>query len=182
MIIGLSGKKQSGKSSSALYLQNALRFVEVSWAFPLKEIIGKELLGLNNEQMYGSEAAKEAIIPKWGKSARQLLQEVGTDCFRNIIHPNFWVIVGMGRITEQTLMGNNVVVSDCRFLNEMDAIKKLGGISLRVERIGQVSTDTHRSEVDLDYYNFDYTIKAESGDLKSLYRQLDEIVNANKTK
>lgn len=182
MIIGLSGKKQSGKSSSALYLKNALQFTEVSWASPLKDIIGKEVFGLTKEQMYGTEAAKEAIVPKWGKSARQLLQEVGTDCFRKIIHPDFWVIVGMDKIAEQTSMGNDVVVSDCRFPNEMEAIKKLDGITVRVERIGQISTDQHPSEVALDYYKHDYAICAKDGDLTTLYRQLDQIVNANKTK
>ena len=51
-IIGLCGKKQSGKSTVTNFLKNSYGFYEISFAYPLKEIIGRELFGLNDDQLY----------------------------------------------------------------------------------------------------------------------------------
>lgn len=187
MIIGLSGKKQHGKSSVARYLKSKHRFTKISWAEPLKEIVGKQLFGLTYEQLYGTQEDKERIIPKWGMSSREILQKVGTECFRKIIHPDFWVIVGMDYIQKEANIGNDVVVSDCRFPNEMEAIKKLGGITVRVVKLDKngdwiQETDEHDSETALDKYNHDYAMSANEGDLKGLYYQIDGIINATNRK
>ena len=75
MIISLSGKKRAGKSITASHLVSK-GWVEVSWAYPLKEIIGRELFGLSTNQMYGTAKDKESLIEEWGMSARQILQIV----------------------------------------------------------------------------------------------------------
>ena len=178
MIVGLSGKKQSGKSTVARYLKAKYKFAEVFWAEPLKEQIGRGLFGLDDAQLYGSDAAKEAIIPKWGMSAREIYQKVGTDCFRDRIHPDFWVILGSDRIHAVSSIGNDVVVTDCRFPNEMDAIKTLGGHSIRVIREGQETKDEHESETALDSYEFDTVLTASSGDLPGLHKLVSEFLNA----
>ena len=127
MIIGLAGKKQNGKSTVADYLTVDHKFVEVSWAGPLKQIIGMGLLGLKEHQVYGTLEDKETVDEFWGKSPRELLQIIGTDCFRNLVDPEFWVKVGIRDINLMTNSGFDVVVSDCRFPNEIEAIKNLGG-------------------------------------------------------
>lgn len=175
MIVGLCGKKQSGKSTVARFLGEQ-GFVELSWAYPLKEIVGRQLFGLNDDQLYGSEEAKEAIIPDWGYSARQILQLVGTECFRKVIRDDFWVVLGRRRLAELSQKGTNIVISDCRFPNEMEAIKSLGGFTIRVVREGQISTDTHPSENSLNDYVTDFTITAKSGDIKTLERVIGNIV------
>lgn len=177
MIIGLCGKKQSGKSTVAKFLLER-GFHEVSWAYPLKEIIGRELFGLNDDQLYGSEAAKEAIIPDWGYSSRQILQLVGTECFRKVIRDDFWVVLGKRRLLELASRGMDVVISDCRFPNEMEAIKSIGGTTLRIIKEGQVSVDSHPSENSLNSYTTDYTVSAKSGDISGLCGQVLEILNA----
>lgn len=174
-IIGLCGKKQSGKSTVAKHLITK-GYHELSWAYPLKEIIGRELFGLNDDQLYGSEEAKETIIPDWGYSARQILQLVGTECFRKVIRDDFWVVLGKRRLIELADRGYDLVVSDCRFPNEMEAIKAIGGITVRTIREGQVSIDTHPSENSLNEYKTNYTITAKSGDIAGLVRQIDNIV------
>jgi len=175
MIIGLCGKKQSGKSTVARFLVEQ-GFVELSWAYPLKEIVGRQLFGLNDDQLYGSEAAKEAIIPDWGYSARQILQLVGTECFRKVIRDDFWVVLGRRRLQELAQRKTNVVISDCRFPNEMEAIKSVGGFTMRVVKTGQVSTDTHPSENSLNDFKPDYTVEAKQGDIESLHKIVGNII------
>jgi len=179
MIIGLCGKKQSGKSTVAKYLLEA-GFQELSWAYPLKEIVGRQLFGLNDDQLYGSEAAKEAIIPDWGYSPRQILQLVGTECFRKVIRDDFWVVLGRRKLQGYAAAGMNVVISDCRFPNEMEAIKAVGGYTVRIVREGQVSVDMHPSENSLNNYKTDCEISAPSGRIDILHRGIELIIAMNK--
>lgn len=175
MIIGLSGKKRSGKSVTAEYLMSNYGFHEVAWAFPLKEFIGKELFDLSENQLYGSRDHREALDPRWNMSARTILQKVGTDFFRKEIDPDFWIKVGKRRIF-QLLKNNqsaNIVISDCRFPNEMKAIKEVDGVTLRIERIGLISEDTHESETALDDYDFDHTIVSGDG-VDKLHLEIDK--------
>src|SRR5262245_32458617 len=138
MLISFSGKKQSGKSTLTKYLQTQYRFQELSWAEPLKEIIGRKLLGLTFEQVYGSSRDKETVDPFWGKSPRELLQLIGTECFRKQIDPDFWVKIGEKKIhqirRDEFPQEAKLVFSDTRFPNEVMAIERLMGINIRVIR------------------------------------------------
>ncbi len=91
---------------------------------------------------------------------RLLLQLLGTDCGRDIIHPNVWVNSLMSeykpnttyrgeiwdfspdgvKITDTGWRGEdkssypNWIITDTRFPNELQAVKDKGGISIRVNR------------------------------------------------
>lgn len=180
MLIGLSGKKQSGKSTVANYLVKVFDFHEVSWAYPLKEIIGRGLFGLDDEILYGDSLKREEIIPEWGMSGRQILQRVGTDLFREHFDENFWVKVGMKRVMVELSMNHHVVVSDCRFPNELDAIKQFGGIACKVIKMPKKleHVDLHESERAMDKYtNFDYVLGAGEGDIESLLSQAKTMIH-----
>ena len=111
---------------------------------------------------------------------RLLLQKVGTDCFRNIVHPNTWVILAFadykpvinpknrsylsinGKMTDVGINYDikeypNWIFTDCRFPNEAKAIKEKNGIIIRVERNTEYN-DNHESETALDTWNFDYIV------------------------
>ena len=182
MIISISGKKRSGKSTIATYLER-YGFLEVSWAYPLKEIIGKQIFGLTQDQIYGSNEERERIIPEWDMSSRQILQKVGTDLFRNHINKDIWVKWGV-RYIDSTLsrLINSVVVSDTRFPNELEALRELAKeketpfAAINIVRKGLVSEDTHSSENALEGYPFDYTIEGGDGELIWLYAQIEHIL------
>jgi hypothetical protein len=105
---------------------------------------------------------------------RMLLQLLGTDCGRDIIHPNIWVNALMSEYKDQfgpsakaggfqtsDIRNHGLpkwIITDVRFPNEVLAIANTGGIMIRVERPSVVSTDTHPSETALDNHRFDYTI------------------------
>lgn len=175
LLVGLSGKKQSGKSTLAKYLEEKHAFFEYGWADPLKQIIGMDLMGLTVDQVYGSNKDKETIDAFWGKSPRQLLQIIGTECFRKQVDPDFWVKVGVRQFTN--FRDRNIVVPDCRFPNEIEAIKNEGGIVIRVVREDWTVKDEHESETALDNYDFEHIVTAKTGEIESLQLQTELILS-----
>ena len=73
---------------------------------------------------------------------RMLLQRIGTDLFREQLHPDCWVNSLMSNYKQYTAMQYmsdtefypNWIIDDCRFVNEMEAIKKHKNISIRINR------------------------------------------------
>ena len=77
------------------------------------------------------------------KHPRHILQIVGTDMVRDCINDQFWMIQAKKRITETD---GNVVIPDCRFPNEIDLVKSLGGLTCLIKRPSLQSKDLHVSE------------------------------------
>jgi hypothetical protein len=182
VIISLSGKKRSGKTTVANYLIAKHGFVEVSWAEPLKEIIGRKLFGLTDDQLYGPAELREAVVEEWGKSPRQILQIVGTDLFRKHFDMDFWVKIGMREIKKHQAAGNNkIVISDTRFPNEAMAVLALKGSCINVRKIANADDpktpdDNHASENALDNWEFDYVIQSFAGEIDLLYEKMEHVL------
>lgn len=112
---------------------------------------------------------------------RLLLQLLGTQCGREIIHPNIWVNALFSEYVSYHNSRVNIytlpkwIISDVRFENEAKAIKKRNGIIIRVNRNSE-NKDNHQSEIDLDNYKeFDYTI-ANIGSIKDLIEKVKAIM------
>lgn len=117
---------------------------------------------------------------------RLLMQLVGTDCGRNIIHPNIWVnmlmkeYVPIDRRTIQDPDDSNIsmpdwAISDIRFPNEIDAVKKENGIIIRILRETNY-IDNHDSETALDNYGkWDYVVD-NNGSISDLERAIEKIL------
>lgn len=103
----------------------------------------------NNLSVEDKKIANSRYLVK--TTPRLLLQLLGTECGRNIIHPNIWInsLFSEYKATEiynhaytkdgvnygnRTLHYPNWIITDMRFPNEMEAIKNRGGISIRVNR------------------------------------------------
>lgn len=76
-----------------------------------------------------------------------------------------------------------VVIPDCRFRNEIDAIHKAGGKMVRLRRngiqVGNVGIKGHASEMEqatIPDSDFDYVIEVEEG-LENFYAQLDKMAS-----
>ncbi|KNX78937.1 deoxynucleotide monophosphate kinase [Pseudomonas sp. 250J] len=79
-IIGLAAPARSGKDTVAAILLNNPGVAAYALADPLK--MGCQVLwGLTDEQAW-SDALKEQTIPLWGRSPRELFQQVGTEWMR----------------------------------------------------------------------------------------------------
>lgn len=151
MIIGLTGRKRSGKSTIAQALVHK-GFAEFSFAEPIRTFT-KILLGLDHA---GLEEAKENGID-WldGVSPRHIMQTLGTEWGRKTIHPDIWIRYLTRRITAPANLNADIVISDIRFDNEAIALRELGAKIVRVERPGG-GEDSHSSElgVSLRYVHF----------------------------
>lgn len=135
MIIGITGAIGSGKDTIADYLVTSHGFKRISFAAKVKDV-AHVVFGWDREMLEGltreSRAWREVVDPYWGLSPRTALQRIGTEMFRTHIHPDTWVKSVVRQIT--TNPGVKYVITDCRFENEVAAIKDLGGMILSVER------------------------------------------------
>jgi len=140
MLIGILGRINSGKDTVARELVETYGFRQDSFASTLKDITA-QIFGWDRELLSGgsveSRAFREEVDEWWAEqlgmpnfTPRLALQLIGTDVFRNNFHTDIWVLSAMRRYKE----GENVVISDARFPNEVQIIRSLGGHIIQVDR------------------------------------------------
>ena len=145
-------------------------------------------------------------IEKVEMTPRLMLQLLGTDCGREIIHPSIWVNSLMTEYKSKLSSNNpvddldweprfiypNFIITDTRFPNELEAVKKREGITIRVNRnfegkwIDKQEWDLHtkgivphESETALDNSTFDYEI-INDGTISELIDKMRNILIENK--
>ena len=179
-IIGLAGRKRSGKSSLAKsFIEYGIDTEIISFAEPLKslcaELMGIDIFTLNYLKDNNSIINKsfndrnvKILSERTGidinivhklfdgviiKTVRDLLQMVGTDLIREN-YPNWHVDKTMDRI--KTLCGSNklVIIDDVRFKNERESIEEIGGEVFFVVRSNNFDVSNHVSETSLLVSNF----------------------------
>lgn len=266
MLLGLSGKKQSGKDTVAkiiqyltsgmidipnwIWLGKPVEWADImnkekisyhkwqikKFADKLKDIVCL-LIGCSREQLEDNDFKKRELGEGWERfkvtgtnsistpfktvytatqkeavqetkdfktfsitkeklTPRKLLQLIGTECGRQIIHPNIWINALMSEYKptnncqqhsdglyytdeheENEIVPDfpNWLVTDVRFPNEVKAIKDKGGVVIRIERPSLQSNDIHESETSLDSYPFVYTIN-NNGTIDELIAQVKELL------
>lgn len=138
ILVGIAGPKRSGKNTLAAGLSRALGVSEDSFAGPMRRFIA-ELTGLDAQAL---DTRKEAPLD-WlgGVTPRRMLQTVGTEWGRQMIHPEIWVRALLARLPKA-----GAIISDVRFPNEAQAILARGGVIFRLSRPGLAADDPHLSE------------------------------------
>jgi len=141
MIIGVCGFIGSGKDTVADYLTNFHGFRRESFAGSLKDAVAN-VFGWDRTMLEGrtkqAREWREQVDPWWSKrlemphlTPRWILQYWGTEVCRNGFHDNMWIAALENKLRTST---DDVVISDCRFPNEIKSIKDAGGIIVCVER------------------------------------------------
>jgi len=163
-IIGLAGRKQSGKTTAAKYLENS-GFVRLSFADPIKNMLASLLVDCGYvpadiEQMLST--GKELMIAPMNKSPRHLLQTLGTEWGRNCIDDDLWVLIA--KQNSLSADSDYIVFDDVRFENEAAMIRDMGGLIIHIDR-GDLVTAEHVSELGIDdhaddaFIDNDYSLK-----------------------
>jgi hypothetical protein len=140
MIIGICGLIGSGKDTIADYLQNIHQFRRESFAHTLKDAVAA-VFGWDRELLEGrtreSREWREQVDPWWTArlnipvTPRLVLQVWGTEVARKSYHDDIWIASLENKLRKTH---DDIVISDCRFPNEILAIKRVGGVVIRVTR------------------------------------------------
>lgn len=202
MIIGVCGLIGAGKDTIADYLVNIHEFRRESFAGTLKDAVSA-VFGWDRVMLEGRTRASRAwreepdawwserlgreITPRW------VLQYWGTEVCRHGFHDDIWIASLENKLRNSA---DNVVISDCRFPNEIDAIRRAGGTVIRVvrgpepewygiaEKAGQgiewatqslSAVGVHASETAWIGTEFDAVLD-NNGSMDQLYRQVNDLV------
>jgi hypothetical protein len=155
MIVGLSGYARSGKDSTAELLCLNYEYTRRAFADPMRQalmIINPKLDSIARVADFVDDYGWE--IAKKQPEVRRLLQVLGTDFGRKMLGENVWVNMALSDLRQD----DRIVISDVRFPNEAEAIKKLGGSVWRINRRNQGAVNHHVSEHAMDNYMFDHVI------------------------
>lgn len=182
-IICFAGRKQSGKSSCCEYVYEQLKdkcSVQIyNFADTLKQVC-IDILGLTPRQCYGEDKYKNELVDcQWnGKqlTAREVMQILGTDILRTMQH-NVWTVATIRKIERDN--PDVALIGDCRFPNEVEAVQKVGGIVIKLNR--DIYHSDHVSETALDRQtydelNFDAVIQNQFMDLEAKNEVLSRIL------
>ena len=190
MIIGISGKAQSGKDTVCKMIIYTIWYYSCSqrlqpfslehynntyekfgdvidFTYWYKTSFANKLkqclsniLNVSISKFEDNEFKKSEV--EWlGITVRELLQKFGT-AIRNEVSDDFWVKACLNNLEKD----DDYLITDVRFKSEAKGIKDLEGIIIRVNREG-AGAGNHISEIDLDDYSFDYVINND-GDMEDL--------------
>lgn len=176
MLIGITGHKFSGKSTVAKMLSEMLGYETHSFADKLKDITCI-LSGCTREDLESYDFKENELVPDYLRpyclnakrpTYRAFLQHFGSEVMRGV-NDNIWIDCTLSEC------GENAIISDVRFPNEADAIKKRGGIVIKVVRDGVATGDYHQSETKINEIEPDYVF-VNNKSLKELRGAVSAIV------
>lgn len=179
VVIGVGGLLTSGKDAFAEALRSnghladsEYEFVVMGMSQPLNDVLmtlnpivpgerwgvfGKKRFNMRYRDyvdLHGYTKAKEH------PEVRRLLQVMGTEVGREMIHNDLWVKMADDRIQEHLDAGVSVVITGVRFRNELDMIhRRARGVSVWVTRPGVESTGQHASETSVSESDFMLTVR-----------------------
>lgn len=141
MILGVTGLISSGKDTVADYLCTFHGFKRLSFAASLKDALSA-IFGWDRELLEGSTKSsrewREQVDTWWAErlnipnlTPRYAMQYWGTEVCRQGFHSDIWVASVENKLRNTK---DNIIITDCRFKNELVAIKQAGGNTIRIER------------------------------------------------
>ena len=179
MILGVCGFAQSGKDTAAGFL------IERGWKrLAFADALRDSVYRLNpivlswpgiSDWPGFSHVRVQDIVDNLGwdvakveyPEIRQLLQRMGTEVGRGIYGESFWV----DRVLAQIEPGQNYVITDVRFPNEVEAVRSVGGVIYRIYREGVGAVNGHISDTGVDDLEID-GILLNDGDLADLEQKV----------
>lgn len=193
-IIGIVGFIGSGKGTISDHLVEQYGYKTESFAKSLKDATAA-IFGWDRRLLEGdtkeSRAYREVVDEWWSKelnienfTPRLALQLIGTNVMRNNFHQDIWITSLKERILNND---SNIVITDCRFENEVDTIKSLGGIIVRSKRgddpewfndvLNNISVpeNVHPSEYSWIGCDIDYVLEND-GTIEEFHEKIDNLI------
>lgn len=176
-IIGIHGRKRTGKDTTALYLQDRLHGkTKIKYfATPVKQACAA-IFQVPLVAFDGNNPNREEIIPKWGMSHRQMMTSL-SDITREQYGSDLYVRVMDNQLHSCRVFGVDfVIIGDVRYPWEADFIYKEGGFIIHLARDTDEDTD-HSSEAGLcPKWGVDFQVNNNSS-IGFLHNQLNKIID-----
>lgn len=129
------------------------------FAWPVYQVIGI-LLNRSPDEIMSDSTFKNKVQYQ-GLTGRQLLQKIGTECFRDVLGESVWCDV-MHKNLVQDIPG--AIISDLRFTNEAEFLKKHhNAVIIKLVGRNNGTPQDHPSESQIDSITPDYTILNDKG-------------------
>lgn len=179
-LIGLAGPAGCGKSEAAQFIAQHFGWGIHAFADPLKRMVAS-LLNVTSEEFERrcqDRAFKESPILGLNKSPRQLLQTLGTEWGREMIHPDVWLVMTQLQVFSDEWMNRypGVVIQDVRFENEANWLRLQGGLLVHIRREGIDAVAAHSSEKGVDQWAGDAVINNDA-DICALHNKIFHLVD-----
>jgi hypothetical protein len=168
-IIGLAGPANVGKSTTAQVAIQSFKkkypHINVgayAFATPIYEMVstitGWPISKLKDRQFKDVEWTKETapLSCLVGFSPRSFLQKVGTECFRNNIHSDFWIDLAKDKVKQYDI----AIMEDARFENEFKGCD----LVIELERTGVTYECNHPSAMPPDPKYIKLKVKIDSAE------------------
>lgn len=146
VIIAICGFQGVGKDTFSNYLVHNYQFKKFSFAAATKDILAN-MFGWDRSLLEGdtieSRTFRESIDSWWAKklsipdlTPRKVLQLIGTDLFRKHFNNEIWVHIVEKKIINCLKINSEqrIIISDCRFPNEIVMLKNLGAKLIHIQR------------------------------------------------
>lgn len=180
VLVGLCGKKGSGKDEAYKILNRIYNYQNVKFAGPLKDML-RALLKVQNipsditERMIEGDLKEVPSFYLGGKTPRYIMQTLGTEWGRVLIDSKLWINAFHNslRLDDPKM---RYACTDVRYQNEGDVIHDLGGFIIRLNRnTDNNNFSSHSSETEIDSLVVDYEID-NNGTLEDLERNLIDVM------
>lgn len=179
-VVAFMGKKRVGKNTCADFLSEHYAFASIAFADPLYDAVDA-MFQIDSRSAYWQRQKDTRIVAGTGKTLRQILQTLGTEWGRCMVHPDVWVhlLEVRARAAAASLAGATglkarFAISDVRMGNETLWCRE-NGVLVYVENHALPDDDPHISEQSLDPSACRYRVK-NTGTKSYLYGQLNEIM------
>lgn len=200
--VGLIGKARSGKDSVASRLVANRGYQRVAFADPLKDMALRiDPIVSAHAERYHEYGTAGGVYPVWEAetvSLSDVISRVGWErakdeypevrrilqsCGQTVreLDADFWLRIALAKVAEANQQGRPVVVSDVRYPNEAESLRRAGFTLIRITRpaiAGSIlradPASAHESETALDGYHADHTI-VNNGSLETLNHIADSL-------
>ena len=160
-VIGFTAKVGGGKDTAGMLITQALeekgyRVTKLSFAKPLKDVCTM-MFGWDRERLEHDFDYKEGdtlddgtpdpACEALGMTRRVVMQKLGTEAMRNGLHSDIWIIALRLSIMRGDYDDYDYgLLTDCRFLNELQFVRDLDGTLIQLKRDGEQSTLTDKTQ------------------------------------
>ncbi|WP_425837366.1 hypothetical protein [Streptomyces fractus] len=178
MNIGIIGRARVGKDTAGAYFVEKHGYRRVAFADPLKEA-ALSLDPIVDVSVTGDYFRLGEEVARWGWEAvkddtpevRRILQELGAAM--RALDPDFWLRQAVASAMKNGEDGVPTVITDVRYRNEAESLKRAGFHLVHIHRPGVPKLD-HESEGALGWADAAVTV-VNNGDITRLHERLERV-------